>query len=242
MSVKARLRTIVNGTDTWAGRAFDWAIIVLIFYTIAALAYETMPALSEDARQFLQISEGVVTALFTLEYGVRCYLAERKRDYLFSFYGIIDFVAVLPFYLAFFLGAEVAVLRSLRAFRLLRIFRLLKLFRYSRASERLLSALAVCKEEFVLFFFTTLILLFLAAAGIYYFEHPSQPEAFSSILHSLWWAVVTLTTVGYGDVFPVTVGGRIFTFIILLIGLGVVAAPAGLIASALSNVRETEDD
>ena len=115
MSVKARLRTIVDGTDTRAGRAFDWAILILIFYAIATLTYETMPALSENARQFLWISEVVVTALFTLEYGARCYLAERKRDYLLSFYGIIDLVAVLPFYLAFFFGAEAAVLRSLQS-------------------------------------------------------------------------------------------------------------------------------
>lgn len=242
MSAKARLRTIVNGTDTWEGRAFDWAIIVLILYAIATLAYETLPALSENTRQFLRVSEVVVTTLFTLEYALRFYLAERKRDYCFSFYGIIDLAAILPFYLNLFLGAEVAVLRSFRAFRLFRIFRLLKLFRYTRASQRLLSALSDCKEEFILFFSTTLILLFISATGIYYFEHPDQPEAFSSILHSLWWAVVTLTTVGYGDVYPITVGGRIFTFIILLIGLGVVAAPAGLIASALSKVRETEDN
>ena len=241
MSVKARLRTIVNDTDTWEGKVFDWAIIVLIFYAIAALVYGTIPALSEEARKFLWISEIVITALFTLEYILRFYLAERKRDYSFSFYGIIDFVAILPFYLAL-LGAEVAVLRSFRALRLLRIFRLLKIVRYNRAADRLLKALSESKEEFTLFFFTTLILLFISAAGIYYFEHPGQPEKFSSILHSLWWAVVTLTTVGYGDVYPTTLGGRIFTFIILLIGLGVVAAPAGLIASALSKVRETEDD
>ena len=241
MSVKARLKIIVNGTDTWEEKAFDWAIIVLIFYAIAMLAYETEPALSTDARKFLWISEIVLTVLFTLEYILRFYLAERKRDYSFSFYGIIDFVAILPFYLAL-LGAEVAVLRSFRALRLLRIFRLLKIVRYNRASDRLLKALSESKEEFTLFFFTTLILLFISAAGIYYFEHPGQPEKFSSILHSLWWAVVTLTTVGYGDVYPITLGGKIFTFIILLIGLGVVAAPAGLIASALSKVREAEDD
>lgn len=242
MSAKARLRTIVNGTDTWEGKAFDWAVVVLIFYAVATLAYETEPALSKDARKFLWISEIVITALFTLEYILRFYLEERKRDYSFSFYGIVDFVAILPFYLDLLLGAEVAVLRAFRALRLLRIFRLLKIVRYNRASDRLLKALSESKEEFILFFLTTLILLFISAAGIYYFEHPGQPEAFSSISHSLWWAVVTLTTVGYGDVYPITLGGRVFTFIILLIGLGVVAAPAGLIASAMSKVREAEDD
>ena len=97
MSVKDRLRTIVNDTDTWEGRAFDWATIVLIFYAIAALAYSTKPALSEDARKFLWISEIVITTLFTLEYILRLYLAERKRDYSFSFYGIIDSRSDPPF-------------------------------------------------------------------------------------------------------------------------------------------------
>ena len=167
MSVKERLRIIVDGTDTWEGRAFDWAIIVLIFYAIAILAYETEPALSKDARKFLWISEIAITALFTLEYILRFYLAERKRDYSFSFYGIIDFVAILPFYLDLLLGAEVAVLRAFRTLRLLRIFRLLKIVRYNRAADRLLKALSESKEEFTLFFFTTLILLFISAAGIY---------------------------------------------------------------------------
>ena len=164
MSVKARLNIIVHGTDTWEGRAFDWVVIFLVFYAIVALVYGTMPTLSEDARKFLWISEVVVTALFTLEYILRFYLAERKRDYSFSFYGIIDF-AILPFYLRrsiadppflqltdLLLGAEVAVLRSFRALRLLRIFRLLKIIRYNTASDRLLKALSESKEEFVLFF------------------------------------------------------------------------------------------
>ena len=107
-----------------------------------------------------------------------------------------------------------------------------------------LAAFFIAKEEFVLFGFVTLILLYLTAVGIYYFENNAQPEAFKSIFHSLWWAVATLTTVGYGDVYPVTVGGRVFTFFILMIGLGIVAVPAGLLATALTQVRadEIEED
>jgi len=124
---------------------------------------------------------------------------------------------------------------------MLRLFRVLKLVRYSKAIQRFHRAFIIAREELVLYFFVTLLLLFLAAVGIYYFEHDVQPDTFASVFHSLWWAVATLTTVGYGDVYPITVGGKVFTFIVLLIGLGVVSVPAGLVASALSKAREMDD-
>ena len=152
-----------------------------------------------------------------------------------SFLGVIDFVAILPFYLS--LGID---LRSIRAFRLLRLFRLFKLACYSRAIRRFHLAFLIAREEVILFLVVTVILLYLAAVGIHHFEYEAQPEVFTSLFHSLWWAVTTLTTVGYGDTYPVTVGGRVFTFFILLIGLGVVSVPAGLVASALSKARQME--
>jgi voltage-gated potassium channel len=103
-------------------------------------------------------------------------------------------------------------------------------------------ALNLAREEAVLFMLVTAILLFLSAVGIYYFEHQAQPDNFKSIPHSLWWAVATLTTVGYGDVYPITAGGRVFTFVILMIGLGIVAVPAGLVAAALSQIRDDEEN
>lgn len=131
-------------------------------------------------------------------------------------------------------------LRSLRILRMLRLFRLLKLARYNSAMQRFSNAFFIAKEELVLFGVVTVMLLYLSAVGIYYFENEAQPEQFKSIFHSFWWAIATLTTVGYGDVFPVTVGGRIFTFFILMIGLGIVAVPAGLLASALTKVRKED--
>ena len=113
--------------------------------------------------------------------------------------------------------------------------------RYNRALVRFSRAITLAREEIILFLGVTLGLLYFAAVGIYYFEHQAQPEEFASIFHSLWWAVATLTTVGYGDVYPITVGGRIFTFFILLIGLGIVAVPAGLLASALAKSRDMEE-
>ena len=125
-------------------------------------------------------------------------------------------------------------------FRFLRLFRLLKLARYSRAIQRYKDAFVIAKEEIVLFLSATLAVLYVSSVGIYYFENPVQPKLFASVIHSMWWAVVTLTTVGYGDVYPVTVGGRIFTFFVLLVGLSVVSVPPGLVASALSEARRLE--
>ena len=120
------------------------------------------------------------------------------------------------------------------------MFIIFKFVRYNKAILRLGRAFQIAKEEFVLFGIVTIMLLYLSAVGIYYFENNAQPEVFKSIFHSLWWAVATLTTVGYGDVYPITIGGKIFTFIILMIGLGIVAVPAGLFASALSKARLEE--
>ncbi|MEI8704314.1 ion transporter [Pseudoalteromonas sp. B62] len=142
---------------------------------------------------------------------------------------------MLPFYLS--TGYD---LRSIRIFRLLRLVRILKLFKYNQAIKRFHRALVIAKEELILFGFVAAIMLYLSAVGIYYCESDAQPEQFSSVFHSLWWSVTTLTTVGYGDMYPVTVGGKIFTFFILTIGLGIVAVPTGLLASALSEARKQD--
>ena len=174
--------------------------------------------------------------VFSLEYALRVFVSTPKRAYVLSFFGIVDIAAILPFYIAS--GVD---LRSIRTLRLLRLFRIFKLARYNSAARRFHLALMIAKEEMVLFLCVTLILLYISAVGIYHFENEAQPEQFASVFHSLWWAVTTLTTVGYGDTYPVTVGGRIFTFFILLIGLGVMSVPAGLLASALSKARQMED-
>ncbi len=230
------LRKIVQESDTFPGRIFDIAVLVLIGISIVSLSVETLPDLSPRLEHILFSLEIVITILFTVEYVLRIITAPNKWRYVFGFYGLIDLIAIAPFYLL--LGAD---LYALRAFRLLRIFRILKLVRYSRTMERFGKAFAEVREEAVIFFMATAVLLYISAAGIYHFEHEAQPEAFRSIFHSIWWAVATLTTVGYGDVYPVTAGGKAFTFVILMCGLGIVAVPAGLISSALSKVRRDEE-
>ena len=195
-----------------------------------------MPDNSARVQLILYWIEVVCVVIFTIEYLLRIYVAEKKWRYIFSFYGIIDLLAILPFYLQFAFD-----LRALRAFRVFRIFRALKLVRYNRALRRIHIATGIVKEEMVLFFIVTGILIFLSGSGIYFFENEAQPELFSSIFDSFWWAVVTLTTVGYGDVYPITLGGRVFTVLVLIIGVGIVTVPAGLVATALTRARKIEE-
>ena len=232
-----RIADIVQRNDSAAGRAFDWTVLGLIVVSIIILSVDTLPKLPVSVRENLHLSETVITLLFTVEYILRVTTAPRKLRYVLSFYGIVDLLAILPFYLAA-AGVDLYILRIVRLFRVLRI---LKLLRYNQALTRFGKALTLAKEEIAVYSLATAMMLFISAAGIYYFEHQAQPEAFGSIFHCLWWAVVTLTTVGYGDVYPLTVGGKAFTFVVLMCGLGIVAVPAGLVSAALSQVRRNEE-
>jgi voltage-gated potassium channel len=235
--MKERIRKIVEDNSSRKGKLFDYFIQVLILLSLVAFAISTLPNITKETIWLLNVFEITCVAIFTIEYALRVFVAEKPLKYIFSFYGIIDFLAIFPFYLR-----SVYDLRALRAFRVFRIFRTLKLIRYNKALNRFHIAAGIVKEEIVLFLIITAIFIFLASTGIYYFENTAQPEIFTSVIHSGWWAVVTLTTVGYGDVYPITVGGKIFTFFILIIGVGIVTIPAGLVASALSKAREIENN
>ena len=229
------IRRVIDDTERLPGRLFTYTIQSLIIISLLSFSFDTLPNLSPLTQKILDVVEIFTVTIFTLEYILRIIVAEKKTRFIFSFFGIVDLAAILPFYLSSGLD-----LRSVRIFRLLRLVRILKLFKYNRAIKRFQRALFIAKEELILFGFVAVIMLYLSAVGIYYFEHAAQPDKFKSIFHSLWWAVTTLTTVGYGDMFPVTAGGRIFTFFVLTIGLGIVAVPTGLVASALTNARRED--
>lgn len=205
----------------------------LVILSLVEFSIETLPNISPEVMLWLKGFEIFTVAVFTVEYVARLLLSRPKGGYAFTFMGIVDLLAILPFYLA--LGVD---LRSIRALRLMRLFRLFKLARFSSAMDRYVKAFRDIKEELTLFGATALITIYLSSVGIYYFENEAQPEAFSSVFDAMWWSVVTLTTVGYGDVYPVTVGGKIFTTFVVLVGLGVVAVPTGLFAAALSKLRD----
>lgn len=224
-----QLKNIIENSDSKYGRRFDLFIQLLIILNLISFTIETLPNLNSNFRSFLFVFEIITVIIFTIEYILRIIIADSKLKFIFSFYGIIDLLAVLPFYLSF--GVD---LRTLRILRLFRLFRILKLIRFSESIQRFKNVFNTIKTELALFGVAATVLLYLSSVGIYYFESDAQPDNFGSIFHCLWWSVATLTTVGYGDVFPVTIGGKIFTSIIVIIGIGIIAVPTGLLASALT--------
>lgn len=233
--MREKIKSIVEINHNTGSRIFSVFIQALILISVIAFSIETIPNLSDRNQFLLRLIEIFCVVIFTVEYILRVYVSDKKLNFIFSFFGIIDLLSILPFYLSF--GVD---LRSLRALRFLRLFRIFKLVRYNKAMLHFAKAMRSAKEQILLFIFVTLILIYFAAVGIYYFEHEAQPEHFSSIFDSLWWAIITLTTVGYGDAYPITVGGKIFTFFILMIGLGIVAVPTGIISSALTHSFEED--
>ena len=227
--MKQYIKSIIEINDNRASRYFTFFIQGLILLSVITFSIETVPDTRPKTQIILRNIEIFCVVIFTVEYLLRIYVADNKLRFIFSFYGLIDLLAILPFYLVFAVD-----LRSLRALRFLRLLRVLKMVRYVKAMNHFIRAMSSAKEQILLFIFITIILIYFASVGIYYFENEAQPEKFSSIFDSLWWAIITLTTVGYGDVYPITVGGKVFTFIILMIGLGIVAVPTGIISSALT--------
>jgi voltage-gated potassium channel len=227
MDRKERLRTIVNGG------IFSGLIQFLILASAVAFVIESdREQLEVDpyATHFI-ILDVAFLVLFAIEYVLRVYIEPRKRDFIFSFYGMIDLLAILP---SLFL---VPGFRVLRILRFLKIFRVFKVTRFILAVDRLTEALHEIQQELLALVILSLMFVYLAACGIHYFEREAQPEAFGSILDSMWWAVVTLTTIGYGDVYPTTPGGRLFTALVALVGVGLIAIPSGLLASVLTEAR-----
>ena len=217
-----------TGGPTPGNSRFERASQALIILSMIVMSVATMQSLPAEMKSALLAIDMLIGVGFLIEYVMRIYFAHDRRKYLFSFWGIIDFIAVIP---ALFLGGT--EFKALRAIRLLRLFRLMKLYRSTAALQRLFNAFRNQRYEFAVFGILSALLFYVAAVGIYTFENEAQPDAFPSIPAAMWWAVVTLTTVGYGDVYPVTTGGRIFTGVILLLGLGLIAVPTGLIAAAL---------
>lgn len=202
----------------------------LIVYSVITMCLETMPELV-GYRRFFRGSEIVVIAIFTIEYFVFWMLSSDKLKYPFRFMSLVDLLAILPFYIS--LGID---LRAIRAIRLLRIFRILKLGRYSRALNTLAESVRRSAPELAMFGFISVIIIIISAMALYYAENSAQPDVYSSIPASIWWAVVTLTTVGYGDVYPVTPIGRIVAGVIMLLGISFIAFPTGILSSTMNDI------
>lgn len=219
---------ILDGSHPSFGGIVARGMDALILLSAIAIALETEPGLPAALRKFLFGFEVMVLGVFTLEYLLRLICSPRPLRYVFSFWGLIDLLTILP---------AIALLtpqwQAVRIFRLLRLVRIAKLFRGSHAMERLVTAFQEVRAELAIFGIIAALMLYVASVGIYIFEHDAQPEVFSSIPQSLWWAVASFTTVGYGDMVPITNGGRVFTTLVLFLGLGIIAVPSAIITTAL---------
>ena len=209
------------------------AVIVIIVLYLISLTLETLPSL-EEHKSIFQTLENVFTGIFICELVVRLIVYAKPLKYVFSFFGIVDIVSIVP---ALF-GTN---LMAVRVFRLLRIFKLFRSKQMNQAVTRISNALLEVRTDLLLFCSIVLILLYFSAVGIYLFENEAHPEIFSSIPAAMWWAVATLTTVGYGDAYPITTGGKIFTSIVTILGIGIIAIPTGLIAAALTSSKNKDD-
>lgn len=221
-----------------ASKAFDLFIVVLILLNVAAMILQTIDSVYSAAKAFFYWFEVVSVLIFTIEYALRIWSCTADRSITSPVLGrvryalrpllLIDLFAILPFYLPVVL----LDLRSLRAFRLMRLARLAKLGRYSAALQTLGRVLLAKKAELVVSISFMAVLILVSSSLMYYAEHEAQPEKFSSIPAAMWWAIATLTTVGYGDVFPITASGKILASVIAVLGIGMFALPTGILGAA----------
>jgi len=213
----------------------DSFIYILIIANILAMILESHSFMKDRFGQIFSLFELISILIFTVEYFYRIYMSYKEKkikgvfSYVFSFFGIIDFISILPFYIKQFVLIDGRFFRILRLFRLSRIF---KLGRDSKSLKLFIKALSAVKNELKFTFFLSLLCILFSASAIYFLENEAQPEVFSSITASLWWATVSLATVGYGDVVPLTVWGKVFAGFISLVGIGVVAIPTGIISAS----------
>lgn len=233
---RARLWRIIFETDTRAGRTFDVALLLAIVASVLAVMLESVAPLSARWGKQLRLAEYVFTALFTLEYGLRLVCVTRPAVYARSLLGVIDLVAILPTYLSFLLPGAQSLL-VIRSLRLLRVFRVLKLGRFLGEANVLSTALRASRRKVLVFLATVLVLVLIFGTAMYLVE--GEASGFTSIPRAMYWAVVTMTTVGYGDITPATVPGQVLAAFIMIMGYSIIAVPTGIVSAEMVEARRT---
>ncbi|WP_369048584.1 ion transporter [Tenacibaculum sp. UWU-22] len=228
---KERLHEIIYEADTPAGKLFDVVLLITIIVSILLVMLESVEKFDNKYHDLLNISEWIITILFSIEYILRIISIKKPIKYIFSFYGIIDLLSTIPKYLSLFIiGSHNLV--AFRALRLLRIFRVLKLTRYIGASNKLIKAIKASRAKIIVFLFFVLILCIILGTIMYLVE--GVDRGFTSIPKSVYWAIVTLTTVGFGDIAPQTPLGQFIASIIMILGYSIIAIPTGIVTSELT--------
>jgi len=236
-NLKAHLYEIVFESDTRAGKTYDVGLLVCIVASVIVVALESISTLSIQFDNWLYIFEWVFTIIFTIDYIARLWIVERKGRYIVSFFGIIDLLSILPTYLGLFLvGAQ--SLMVIRSIRLLRIFRIFKLTRYVGEGQNLAQALRSSRPKIIVFLVTISTSVIITGTVMYMVEGPEH--GFTSIPKSIYWAIVTMTTVGYGDLAPQTALGQTLASFIMILGYGIIAVPTGIVSAEMVAQKHKE--
>lgn len=238
-NLKNKLHTIIYEADTPMGKLFDVVLLILILVSVILVMLESVTSIDTHYHDFLYFGEWVITIFFTIEYILRIITVKKASNYIFSFYGIIDFLSTIPLYLSFILAGSNALL-AVRALRLLRVFRILKITRYMGEANKLNKALRDSKPKIFVFLFAVLILSIIAGTIMYLVE--GEQSGFVSIPISVYWCIVTLTTVGFGDIAPVTPLGQFIAAIIMIMGYGIIAVPTGIVSAEYASKKTTTLD
>lgn len=228
---KKRLHDIIFEADTRAGKLFDELLIIFIILSLIVVTVDSIPNQSYKTEIFLHSAEWFFTIIFTIEYMLRIYVTKNVWKYIFSFYGLIDFLSIIPTYIGIFLPRSFTM-ANVRMIRLVRVFRILKLVKFLGASTLISESLYKSRYKITVFFIVVFILVTIMGSIMYMIE--GAEAGFTSIPHSIYWAIVTITTVGYGDIAPATLFGQFIASIVMLTGYAIIAVPTGIITSEMA--------
>ena len=234
---KSKLHEIIYEADTPSGKLFDVVLLIAILASIILVMLESIKSFDDKYHDFLNISEWIITILFTIEYILRIITVKKPLKYITSFYGVVDLLSTIPKYLSlmpFFTGSH--ALASLRALRLLRVFRILKLARYLGASNQLTNAIKASRAKIAVFLFAVLIASIIFGTIMYLVE--GEENGFTNIPKSVYWCIVTLTTVGFGDIAPQTPLGQFIATLIMILGYGIIAVPTGIVSAEYTKASD----
>ncbi len=228
--LKEKIFEIIFEADTYYGKIFNITLLSLILISVGLVMMESVASINMRYHKLLVVFEWIITVLFTIEYALRIYSTRKPIRYIFSFYGIVDLLSILPTYLGI-IYPSTKYLASLRILRLLRIFRIFKLTQFLRGGNTILIALQRSRAKIVVFLSFIILIVVVIGSLMYIIEGKHPESGFTSIPTSIYWAVVTLTTVGYGDLAPVTALGKFLSSVVMIIGYGVIAVPTGFITA-----------
>jgi voltage-gated potassium channel len=235
-SIQAKLHTVIYEADTRAGKLFDQLLLTAIAGSLIVVMLDTVESIHKPYGILLYRLEWFFTILFTIEYIGRIIAVKHPRKYIFSFYGMVDLLSIVPTYISIFLPGS-QYLMSVRALRLIRIFRVLKLTRYLGEAAELRKALRMSRPKIIVFLVVVLTVTIINGTLMYLIEGPEN--GFTSIPKSIYWAIVTLTTVGYGDISPNTPLGQIIASVIMILGYGIIAIPTGIVSSEIAKIQHS---